>query len=315
MSFLSGLKRVIAATSTGGLSLLAPPKTQETIGSAFAIGSAVVAGGALAGGATLGGAGATGGNILTGGSQLLATGAGKLLSAVGIGGAGAPPDAGSPPSGSGIIDTAQGLLHKLSGFAPFGPSSGQQTVPNPMGGGLQTQMAQQRIPLSGGFMPASFTTGGPSTGDDLFSGMGTGLPIPGGSGMVPTGAPDFPGGMAMPIPAAGGLVTRASARGIAALAARALSLTRLIGPVGAAAALGLGAADLARLIFHALTHHRRRRHRGISGRDMRIARRTIGKVERAHAQLAHAYHRAAMRSSRTTRSRPGRGQVIEMIKQ
>jgi hypothetical protein len=230
------------------------------------------------------------------GPQLLGGGVQSILGKLGLPNAGQIPAAPPPNSGGAPVDSAGA------------PTSFIRT-----GGGRRIPLS---APMQGTTGPLGLTAAGMSFDDlpsdpSMYGGAAAG-------GMTVAGVPDFPGGMGMPIPSGsvGGIVSRAaSARSIGVLAGRALALTRMLGPVGAAAALGIGAIDLAKLVFHALMHKKRRRHRGISARDMRISRRTIGKIERAHHQLQHAFGHATHRA----RARPGgfrgRGQVIEMIKQ
>lgn len=69
---------------------------------------------------------------------------------------------------------------------------------------------------------------------------------------------------------------------------KAAALARRVGIDAAAAALGIGAVELAEMIMADQQRRARRSSRGISGRDMRTAKRTIKRVERLHREIVHA---------------------------
>lgn len=78
-----------------------------------------------------------------------------------------------------------------------------------------------------------------------------------------------------------------------------VSLVRSVGPQAAALGLGLAVAEVANLVAaHFTQHHRRRRGRGISSRDIRCTRRTLHKIR----SIEHSLHlpRAAPRARRST---------------
>jgi hypothetical protein len=62
-------------------------------------------------------------------------------------------------------------------------------------------------------------------------------------------------------------------------------MAKQFGLIAAASALGATVEDLAQAVLEEEAS-KTRRSRGITGAQLRITRRTIGKVERAHKQLA-----------------------------
>lgn len=314
MSFLSGLKRVTAAVTTGGLSLLAPTKTQEQIGNvslgAQAIGALGAGAGVLAAGGTLASAGSAAGgsafNIGTAGSQIFAGLAGKGLAALGIGGAPSapPPDASNPPPNS-FLDT-------LGSYAPFAKYKSQPFLP----GSASGSGSLQKVALGAGGL--NFTGGGPGNG---FGDVGTGLPIPGG--MMPVGLPGAGIAGAVASGAArmvGNLVVSAknAVRGIMTAggfvsSAKVAELAERFGLDFAAAGLGVSLGEVAMSVVSHHSHKRKRRGRGISMRDLRTTSRTVGKVIRINHKLqalcgaghfAGARRRGAARGSRMPMSYP-----------
>lgn len=78
-----------------------------------------------------------------------------------------------------------------------------------------------------------------------------------------------------------------------------VALVRSVGPQAAALGLGLAVAEVANLVAaHFTQHHRRRRGRGISSRDIRCTRRTLHKIR----SIEHSLHlpRAAPRARRSS---------------
>lgn len=67
---------------------------------------------------------------------------------------------------------------------------------------------------------------------------------------------------------------------------KAVQLAKRVGIDAAAAALGIGAVDLAQMVLQETS--KKRRARGVSGADLRRARRTIGKITRMHSYIVHA---------------------------
>lgn len=263
MGFLSSLKRVVAATATGGLSLLTSKDNQEAIGSAVGIGTAVVAGGQLAsgllGGAGVGpsaaAAGTTGGSILTAGSQIAGRVAGSLLGAAGLpAGVTTPPSAGGAP-----IDSTAAMIAASGGAGAGALPSGAMLV------------------SSGGQLVGATPTMG---------GMGRGMlpPIGGGGGVLNRFAGTTIGG-ALGLKALRGVFT--SAWGFVSRK-KVVEIVKSIGINAAAVVLGIGVLEVAQLLAADAISKKRRRG-GITSRQLRTTRSTIGKVERIHGKLLKTF--------------------------
>ena len=261
MGFLSSLKRVVAATATGGLSLLASKPQQEAIGTAVGIGTAVVAGGQLASGllggaspgAAAGAAGTTGGSILTAGSQLVARGAGALLGAVGL-----PAGVTTPPSTGGApIDSTGAMIAAGAGAGAGALPSGALLV-------------------SGG------------AGELVPAGIGSSImgraPIGGGGGIFNRFAGSAVGG-ALGLKALRGVFT--SGFGFVSRK-KVVEIVKAIGINAAAVVLGIGVLEVAQLLAADAVAKKRRRG-GITARQLRTTRSTIGKVETIHGKLLKTF--------------------------
>jgi len=257
MGFMSSLKRVQAAVSTGGASLLLPVSTQEKIGTGVFVGGALAAGGSAAGVLGAGGtlaeagtaAGSTGFNIGTFGSQLLGRGATSLMSMAGVG---APPNGGQP------IDSMPATLR----------------------------------PAGGGFMTTGMVPSGPVLMDDagnIVSGP-SGAFMPTAAGAIGRGLGGAIGGISrmagnLVLAASGrirGLVTRA---GQFLTARRVFSGVKVLGIAGASAALGVSIDQIAQIVLQESMRKRRGR-RGISAAAMRTTRSTTRKIISMHHDLA-----------------------------
>jgi hypothetical protein len=260
MGFLSSLKRVVAATATGGLSLLTSKTNQERIGTAVGVGTAVVAGGQLAGG-LLGGAspaaaasqaGTTAGSLLTAGSQV----AGRLGTAA-LGAIGLPTGITTPPS---------------TGGAPI-DSTGAMIAAGDIGAGLPT---------------GALLVSGAGGGGDLIPAAGMGImgraPIGGGGGIFNR----FSGtavGAALGLKALRGVFT--SGFGFVSRK-KVVEIVKAIGINAAAVVLGIGVLEVAQLLAADAVAKKRRRG-GITSRQLRTTRSTIGKVERIHGKLLKTF--------------------------
>jgi hypothetical protein len=263
MSFLSSVKRVVGAVSTGGLSLLAPKSTQETIGNVALAAQAV---GAIGAGAGVHGAGGMAGIGQPGAPEQLS----------------GPPDAGSsPPSG---------FFNTVSQFAPFG--RGKVSAPLPS--------ASSRV--TGGMLTSGLTTGGPmdiTGGLPTYSDVLPGAQVSGMPGMQPVMAGRIVGQVVLGARnAVRGLIDRA---GRFISSSKVAELAERYGLEVAAAGLGVGLAEVAMTIVSHHSHKRRRRGRGISARDMRTTGRTVTKIVRMNEKLRHLcaqghYTRRAPRS-------------------
>jgi len=257
MSFMSSLKRVQAAVSTGGASLLAPVAVQEKIGTGIFAGGALAALGSFAGvlgaggsvGAAASSAGTTGLSAGTIGSQLLAKGVTGLQGLVsGIGTKSAPPSGGQP------MDAIGGGRFMTTGLTP--------------GGGL-TDVAFD--PSSGGFIPTA------AGGGMIGRGFGTLSRIAGNLIMSASGR-------------IRGLMT---AGGQFLTARRVFSGVKILGIAGASAALGVSIDQIAQVVLQEATRRRRGR-RGISAADLKRTRSTVRKITRMHHDLAQLCGQAGM---------------------
>jgi hypothetical protein len=83
-----------------------------------------------------------------------------------------------------------------------------------------------------------------------------------------------------------------------------MRIVRQMGMIGAIAALGILAAEMAEIVIGE-TSKRRRRVRGITGRDIRCTRRTLGKIRSVQRMIGIP---ATRRTS--SRSTSGRGTVV-----
>lgn len=89
---------------------------------------------------------------------------------------------------------------------------------------------------------------------------------------------------------AGAIVTAAGQR---ISTSKAYQLMRQWGPEIAAGALGMSITDLIAVLFHSGAMTRRRRRRGISGRDIRTASRVVRFVNRMQHQIGCVTHRTS----------------------
>jgi hypothetical protein len=126
----------------------------------------------------------------------------------------------------------------------------------------------------------------------------------------------YPGYMttAGALPAVGGALMRGVPTLMGYLTrSRLMGIIKAVGIQGAAAATGIGLVELAQ--FWAHQSSKKRRARGISGAAIKTTTRTIGKVNRLHAKLAHAYGRSAPHhrssSSRGGKVAVGRASVVQ----
>lgn len=177
--------------------------------------------------------------------------------------------------------------------------------------------------LTGGrFFPSRMPSiAPPSTGGSPAQSTGAGMATMGGE-LLPAAWPGGGGaqwytaptvnqmtGEVIPASAAGGLMRgmagglgRAFGRGRGLMTAagqwfttkKILALVKTVGIEAAAVALGVSAVDLAHIVMSDVG--KKRRARGITGRDMRTTNRTINKVERLHCKLAAAYGQASKRT-------------------
>lgn len=190
----------------------------------------------------------------------------------------AAPDFSTPAFGAPAFDFSQVVL---PGGAMVGP--GPMASPSLM---LPRASAASIVP-SGGFKMAFPTIAGPLASlGGLAARLGAGSLIGGAAraavGLVRTAAGKVRG------------VFLASGRFISSK--KGAQLAKRVGIDAAAVALGVSTVEVAEMVLADL--ERGRRGRGLSARDMKITRRTIGTVQRLHRQIVDACRDARVPSGR-----------------
>lgn len=152
-------------------------------------------------------------------------------------------------------------------------------------GDAASNLASSAFTATTGIPSPDFSTGdlGSLLGNFNFNGGGTSVSPPAATFPVAAAAPILPGAVTGVISAGAQFVRTFLAVVSAKLGqkvsvARILELVRRVGPVAAAAGLGVGLESL--LKFVTLTTKKHRRAKGISARDMKITRRTTRKLIR-----------------------------------